>query len=291
MKIIKILGGLGNQMFQYAFYIAMKNRFPEQKVVIDISCFKGYNLHNGFELNRIFDVNYQVATAKEIKDSAYPYFNYKFWKYGKYILPRRKTMYIEKDFLHYDDHVFDDNGKVYFDGYWQNILYFKKYQNVINKIFTFKPFNEDRNIRLSKRISSCSCLSIHIRRSDYLKHKLYKGLCNLDYYKKAISYVKEKHTIDMACIFSDDIPWCKEFILPLLDKEEIIFVDWNTGETSYRDMQLMSICKYNIIANSSFSWWGAWLNDNTDKLVVAPKKWINRKSNFEMNMDKDWIRI
>lgn len=116
MKIVKILGGLGNQMFQYALYLALKKHFHDEKIMIDTSCFIGYPLHNGFELDKIFSLNTPVATWWDILKVGYPYPNYRCWQIGKYIMPNRKTMCVESKDFTYDNSVLTQAGDRYFDG-------------------------------------------------------------------------------------------------------------------------------------------------------------------------------
>jgi hypothetical protein len=118
-------------------------------------------------------------------------------------------------------------------------------------------------------------ISIHVRRGDYLNHESYKNICGLNYYCSAIRYIKTLIMDPFFIVFSDDILWCKENLNNILSDTSVIYVDWNTGKESYKDMQLISNCKHNIIANSSFSWWGAWLNTFPNKIIIAPKKWLN----------------
>lgn len=124
---------------------------------------------------------------------------------------------------------------------------------------------------------------------NYLKDPIY-GVCSSDYYIRAITELNQSVNPDMYCIFSDDIEWCKENLKFLIGDKEVVFVDWNKGQESFRDMQLMSLCHYNIIANSSFSWWGAWLNNNDGKVVVAPERWMNKPLVNDPICD-NWKRI
>lgn len=289
MKIVKILGGLGNQMFQYALYVALKQTFTDEKLLIDTSCFHGYALHYGFELNRIFGIQAPQANRKEIMKLAYYYPNYQCWRIGSRILPIRKTMCMEAKDSTYDSSVLLKPGNRYLDGYWQNEKYFAHFRNEILETFKFPVFSEDQNIELIKQIQNKKSLSLHVRRGDYVNHRLYKGICTIEYYQEAIKKIIEIAHPEVICIFSNDIIWCEENLRPLIDGQ-VVYVDWNKGNMSYRDMQLMSCCNYNIIANSSFSWWGAWLNTNADKIVVAPKKWNNMpESKFEL--PHSWITL
>ncbi len=139
-------------------------------------------------------------------------------------------------------------------------------------------------------LQSKKTVSIHIRRGDYVQHPFFKDICTISYYKNAIKYIRNNAEIDLFCIFSNDIQWVKNNFSEELTDIETVFVDWNKGNDSFRDMQLMSVCNHNIIANSSFSWWGAWLNNNKDKIVVAPYKWMN-KDLKSTPICESWIKI
>lgn len=289
MKIVKILGGLGNQMFQYALYLSLKEQFPHEQVKIDISCFKSYPLHNGFEINRIFAQNAPVASFKDILKVAYPYPNYRFWQVGKYILPKRKTMCIERKDFTFDTTALIRQGNCYYDGYWQHEEYFYGVKEAIWKAFSFPEMTDKRNTEIMQRLQTTNGVSLHIRRGDYINHPFFRGICDLDYYKRAICYMEKRVAPQLYCIFSNDIGWCENNLHELLSGKEVIYVDWNNGMESYADMQLMSLCQHNIIANSSFSWWGAWLNRNPRKIVVSPQKWMNIKA--ESPIPKSWIKL
>ncbi len=289
MKIVKILGGLGNQMFQYALYLSLKEQFPHEQVKIDISCFKSYPLHNGFEINRIFAQNAPVASFKDILKVAYPYPNYRFWQVGKYILPKRKTMCVERKDFTFDATALIRKGNCYYDGYWQHEEYFCFVKDAIWSAFSFPEITDKRNTEIMQRFQTTTSVSLHIRRGDYINHPFFRGICDLDYYKRAICYMEERVTPQLYCIFSNDIDWCENNLHELLSGKEVIYVDWNNGMESYMDMQLMSLCQHNIIANSSFSWWGAWLNRNPQKVVVSPTKWLNIES--ESPIPESWIKV
>lgn len=289
MKIVKILGGLGNQMFQYALYLALKEHFPDEEIKIDTSCFCAYPLHNGYELNKLFHIDAKEASFIEKAKIAYPYLNYRFWQIAKRILPKRKSMLTEPKNEEFTTSVFTQNDNCYYDGYWQNERYFK---NIRNKVLaTFCPITvSEKNIEYGKLLKNKKSVSIHVRRGDYINNTLYGNICTKDYYLKAIERIKEIKEIDTFCVFSNDIMWCKENLSSFLNECNVIYVDWNHGKNSYQDIYLMSQCNNNIIANSSFSWWGAWLNQNIDKTVICPKKW-NNIPNSLFEMPDDWIKI
>lgn len=289
MKIVKILGGLGNQMFQYALFLSLKERFPHEQVMIDTSCFRNYPLHNGFEINRIFSQNAPVASWRDILKVAYPYPNYRFWQIGKYILPKRKTMYVERKDSSYDATILLQSGNRYYDGYWQHEEYFEDVRESIYKVFSFPAVTDCRNKKIVERIRAVNSVSLHIRRGDYANHPLFRGICDLNYYEQAIGYLEENVQPQLYCIFSNDIQWCERHLSDLLMGKDVVYVDWNKGAQSFVDMQLMSLCKHNIIANSSFSWWGAWLNRHPRKVVVSPKKWMNVE--LDDPIPSSWIKL
>ena len=290
MKIVNILGGLGNQMFQYALYLALREKFKNEVVKVDRSCFKGYPLHNGFELDKIFQVDCEFANWKDLVRVSYPYLNYRCWQIGKCFLPRRKTMCIEPKNMDLKQDIFDIQHDCFYDGYWQHEEYFHDIKDDILAAFKFQEFKDKRNKALADRLTDINSVSIHIRRGDYINDKLFKGTCGIEYYKNAIDEINKLTVPALFCIFSNDILWCKKNIEPLLNGKETIYVDWNTGSDNFRDMQLMTICKHCIIANSSFSWWGAWLNNNNDKIVIAPKIWYNTNKKVSPATN-DWIKL
>ena len=179
--------------------------------------------------------------------------------------------------------------KIYLRGYWQNPNYWENCRGNLKDIFEFKTdYIDDRNKDIAKKIKGENSVSIHVRRGDYLwaeNAEARMEICTLEYYKKAISYIYEKAGNCSFYIFSDEPKWVRANFTEL----DYILIDWNQGENSYLDMYLMSLCKHNIIANSSFSWWGAELNCNKEKIVVSPSKWYNgMSSDLIMN---DWIKI
>lgn len=273
MKIVNVIGGLGNQMFVYATYIALRKQHPSESVKICTRSFVGYPLHNGYEIDRIFGTNDEQASILDLIKVAYPFFNYRTWQIMTHILPLRHSMSKCTEHIEFDYNEILRKDSCFYDGYWQNEKYFKAVRDDVILAFKFPAFRNQANVELADRLQSCNSVSCHIRRGDYLKDKRW-DICSIDYYKQAISTIQEKTQIDLFCIFSDDINWCKEIFSSLLSGVDVVYVDWNKNENSFRDMQLMSLCKHNIVANSSFSWWGAWLNQNSEKIVVTPNQWM-----------------
>lgn len=284
MKIVKIIGGLGNQMFQFALFTALKNKYPNEVILTDSSYFKTYKVHNGLELQKVFGISLPQASFKQLLKVTYPSNSYKLSRFFRKFIKKRKSECIE-----YPDYTFNHNvfteGSKYYDGYWQNFKYFEEVSNQLKDIFQFKlTLNSRSNFLLSELGNLNNSVSIHVRRGDYLQAPNYAGLCGLEYYSKAITYIKNKIDNPQFYIFSDDINWCKNNIEPLLNTNKITFVDWNKGEESALDMLLMSKCNNNIIANSSFSWWAAFLNTYENKIVCAPEKWTNTKVNCKFQL-------
>jgi hypothetical protein len=290
MKIVRIIGGLGNQLFQYSLYLALKQKYPSEVVKIDISLFNDYKLHSGFDLTNIFNIYAEIATKKEIRKYSRTIDNYKLSRIIRHLLPPKRTEFIEKLEYVVNDEVFITN-KVYFEGYWQNENYFKKIESIVKSQFSVVfDINDKVNISVIDDIINSQSVSVHIRRGDYLNHHFYKGICELDYYERAIKLVNEKISNPVFFIFSNDFEWVKSKLPAILDGNKYVLIDWNYGENSYKDMILMSLCKYNVIANSTFSWWAAWLNSNLNKMVICPDRWTNIPNSEEI-IPKEWIKL
>lgn len=283
MKIVNISGGLGNQMFQCAFAMALKLHFPDECVFIDthhykvnfLKKFRNINLHNGFEVADIFPrFPLQVADKESIRNVTYYIPNYWLSRCVRKFLPKKKTEYLEKRNFVYDTNVWNVSGNTYYEGYWQALGYISDIRKQISKIYSFPSINHYSQKVLSQILASDS-VGIHVRRGDYLKDPDFGGICGERYYSRAIALFlsdENKHTF---FVFSNDIEWCKSHFEELLFNQNIIYVDGNMGNESMYDMYLMSQCHNLIIANSTFSWWGAFLNDKGGS-IIAPSPWVDR---------------
>ena len=300
MKIVNIIGGLGNQMFQYAFAIVLKKCNPDEDVFIDIQHFnylflkrfRTSNLHNGYELDKIFtNDEIQNEGFKELVKVTYYMPNFFLSRLVRKILPKRNKEYVAP--LHesqtFCPELLKLRGDMYYEGYWQSAKYYEKYRDEIIKAYTPICPPNAYNKRLIEQIVSCPSVGIHIRRGDYLLSPTYSGICDLAYYKKAIQEINSDGMSHKYFIFSNDIKWCKENILPLTGKNSTIFVTDNKGENSCWDIFLMTYCNDLIIANSSFSWWGAFLNQNA-KRIIAPKPWMNGRNTDDL-YSSSWLQI
>lgn len=284
MKIVKFLGGLGNQMFQYAFYKAWEGRV--KNVTADLTGYKTYGLHNGFELETIFGISVKKAAPFAV-DLYNPYNRTWYIRKIRRITGLKNAYYEEQTPYCFDKTIFQDKTSKLYWGYWQNQDYFINIEDQIRTDFQFILPLDSKNAQLLKEIQTSCSISIHIRRGDYLKEELLGGLCPLDYYRKAIELICTQVINPIFFIFSDDIEWSMK---NLNIAHKTIFVEGNIGANSYIDMLLMSNCKHNIIANSSFSWWGAWLNKNPKKIVIGPKKWVNNESSNSI-VPSTWIKL
>lgn len=286
MLIIKIIGGLGNQMFQYAYAKALQQKGYEVK--IDISAFETYKLHGGYQLDK-----YNIDLDSSIKDE-----NEKFYKNTFFYKVLRRfgmdfSRRIKEKSLLFDNRFLEIEDNSYLDGYFQCEKYFKDIREIILKQFTINQeiSNYTKEIENKIQNSQNSC-SMHIRRGDFVNSTNINihGACDIAYYKKAIKYLEDK-IVDMNYfIFSDDIEWVKEN----LAIENAIYIDSKEKRIPHEDIYLMSLCKNNIIANSSFSWWSAWLNKNEKKIVIAPKRWFADDKLESQSKDivcESWVRI
>lgn len=287
----KITWWLWNQMFQYAYIkaLSLKNK---QGFKLDILWFEQYKLHKYclefFNIEKNYTKKNEIPFYENI-NSNNRYLNLLFIKIRWIIKRLNKNHHIEKQFNF--DNDFLNITSWYIEWYFQTEKYFKDFENEIRKDFEFIIEPNKKNKETIENIINCNSVSLHIRRWDYVTNKsanTFHGTCNLDYYKRWIDFIKEKIENPVFFIFSDDMNWVKEN----LKIENAYYIDWNNADTNYEDMRLMSQCKHNIIANSSFSWWWAWLNNNKDKIVIAPTKWFNNGNiNYSDVIPDSWIKI
>ncbi len=275
MIIIQLKGGLGNQMFQYALYRELKSRGKEVKID-DETGFVNDDLRVPV-LDR-FGIEYERATKEEVVELTDARMD--LWSRIRRKLTGRKTTRIDEVSGMYDPRIMEVET-AYLVGYWQSDKYFPT-PSVIEELkdtFGKRPqeiMKDSVSWTTLQQIECCESVSIHVRRTDYLtqEHIKVHNLCSEKYYKNAIKMIRKQHPNAVFFIFTDDKEWCKDHF----KGPNFITVELPEGEfTDVADMILMSRCKHHIIANSSFSWWSAWLNDAPEKMVIAPEKWINNK--------------
>lgn len=288
VKTIAFIGGLGNQLYQCALGESLLNKnidisYSNQAINTYAKKYKG-SMHEGFEINTVFDLDLPLVNVPNYYYDSKP-------GYGlikKYLIKSNK--YIKSNQSCFDEETYKKiilDAK-YIDGYWCDYRYSSDILEKANEHFRFKNMLDDRNKEVEKEIENTISCSIHVRRGDYLNHS--DDYCILDnnYYLKAVDDINKKYGSVTYFIFSDDIKWCKDN----LKLQNVKYVDWNKGNDSYKDMQLMSLCKINIIANSTFSEWAAYLNKNEDKMIVAPKHIFKKESSFkDYQRSADWIYI
>lgn len=292
MIIVKLMGGLGNQMFQYA---AAKRLAVKRGTTLklEISLYrteqKGLTFRH-FELDH-FNLKYTIAKRNDlffIVDGEGVKARVK-----RFIIPNKyRIKMIRENLSKYDESILEALDNVYLEGYWQSEKYFKDIEGIIRKEYLFKDPQKGENRKLAHMIASTESVSLHIRRGDYIsdiKTNEIHGACDIDYYFRAITEIEKRTANPHFFVFSDDIQWAKD---NLMINHPVVFVDHNAGHDAFEDMRLISQCMHNIIANSSFSWWGAWLNNNPEKIVVAPAKWNNKKDVDMKDIIPDgWLKI
>jgi hypothetical protein len=298
MEIIVLSGGLGNQMFQYAFYLSKK--VHNNNIAINDYSIRRESTHNGYELEKVFNISIKRGI---VKDYFVAFFR-KILISQKYACFKKTSLFIlkitnligirivlENNLGKYNETLTEKmNGFCLYFGFWQSEKYFLPIKYIISNAFSFNINNiSKKTLELLKLVEYKESISIHVRRGDYLldEHKnMYADICSFEYYRKAISIVNNHLVSPLFVIFSDDIKWVKE----MMEIGNSIFVDWNVNADSWQDMFLMSKCKHNIIANSTFSWWAAWLNNNPQKIVISPKKFINNIETPDL-IPESWITI
>lgn len=301
MIVVNVNAGLGNQMFHYAFGLGLIH--------------KGYDIYFD-QVN--FKPRKEYSHETILLQDAFPNILIKQMPdgYFKYVFPHKTTNRIKvlwlgmkrrltallnnETYIFERTYAFDSNiedfitSKCIFRGHWQTEKYFSHCAEDVRKQFTFLPFDEERNLVTVKRMTSENSVAIHFRKSeDYIQNELMgKGLCGTDYYMRAIDYIRAHVDNPVFYVFTDNPQWVKEN-LPVL---KYTLVDWNevSGKRNFRDMQLMACAKHNIIANSTYSWWGAWLNPNPNKIVIGPAQFFNPINEFFSKSDimcEGWIAL
>ncbi len=289
------MAGLGNQMFQYATARSLSMQ-RNSELYLDTSSYS--NIAEGdtvrkFELD-IYNIKASIA-SNELLSSVLP---------EETVRPRyterlrelfgggRVWTYTEKH------HGFNKNiqhtpKNVYISGWWQSPMYFESIRPILLEDFEPVASLNGANAEYIAKAQADNSISLHVRRGDYVSNSnaaSHHGLAPIDYYTKAIEYFKNETASPTFFVFSDDLEWCKAN-LPL--DERAVFVSGNEGDSAYEDIRIMKNCKHAVIANSSFSWWGAWLNDNPNKIVIAPKVWLqDEEANKKIDIiPEGWLRF
>lgn len=297
MVIVKLCGGLANQMFPYATGRRLSLTLGVQ-LKLDITGFGVYRERSELDFRQyglnVFNIIESFATSDEInslttlQQGHIPAFFHKMFHNKK----KRPKSFVEEKQVGFDPNILHLKGDIYLNGNWNSWRYFADIESIIRSDFSFKKPATGKNVTFFKKISSCNAVSLHIRRGDYAnnpKTNTVHGTCNLDYYQKAMQFIADHTREPHFFLFSDDLNWVKD---NLKTSFPVTVVDINGPLCGHEDMRLMSQCNHNIIANSGFSWWSAWLNPNPQKLVIAPKKWF-KTDKYKNNtlIPHEWIKI
>ncbi len=271
--VVHLEGGLGNQFFQYALGYAIC-REHGQELLIDKNVFETYKIRT-FELDK-FDLTINFASDDLIK------------KLNKKRI-FGKTLYKDKKFC-FTPSLLKIKKSAYLRGFWQTEKYFKKYEDEIKNLFKFKDYSFVQNKDLLAEIQSTNSVSVNLRLCEYVNNPVTAKIhhvCKKDYYKNALNYISEKLENPKFYVFSDDIEMAKDY---LPSEYEYVFCDTANWQ---EDLYFMQNAKHNIIANSSFSWLAAWLNNNEEKIVVAPNQWFTKeaKLNYKDVVPNSWIKV
>lgn len=290
MIVSSIIGGLGNQMFQFAAARALALD-RGQAIKLDTSGFENYKLHQGFQLQQAFNGQFDVASKAEVNVLIG-------WQSAPLVqkilslpmaAPLRKDSLIIEPHFQYWDGIRNAPKDCYLRGYWQSEKYFQDHATAIRTDFSFKLPLTGENSLLAKQIDKVNAISLHVRRGDYVKNLAtlaMHGVCSVEYYNAAVEYFLSRINNPVFFIFSDDMPWVKENLSMAAPTHYV-----GHNDQAYDDMHLMSLCKHHVIANSSFSWWGAWLNASPDKIVVAPKQWFAHPRNTKHLLPEEWVKL
>ena len=296
MIISNVIGGLGNQIFQYAFGRALALD-SSQDLQLFLGDFSGYSLHSGFTLPTVFSADFQIADSNALRTLIG-------WRSSR--TARRALRHPALASLRGKGFVVDPEDTVesalaeslprqgaFLFGYWQSERYFERHAAQLRVDLGWRQPLDGRNAAIAELMRKDRSVSIHVRRGDYAtnprvlaKH----GVCPIEYYLHAVKTLIQDGRGRNWYLFSDDAAWVREHLAPHLSGE-VHVVDHNHGADSHFDMQLMSLCDDYIIANSSFSWWGAWLSTSPDQRVIAPQRWF---ANFVETPDRcppSWVRL
>jgi hypothetical protein len=297
LVITRLIGGLGNQMFQYATGRALALR-RGAVLKLDISGFAapGPDTKRRYELDPL---RIQGSAARDAD----------LIRFGRNSKPRSPRIdrvfrllrinwrgvdwpvYHEPHF-HFDPTLNELSPPVYLNGFWQSEKYFLDIAEVLRQEFTPAAAFDPVNTAVAKQIDVVNAVSLHVRRGDYVSDPTtnrFHGICSPDYYQRAVDYITTRVGAPHLFVFSDDQPWTRanlRFAVPMT------FVDANSPACGYRDMQLMARCRHHIVANSSFSWWGAWLNPLPEKIVLAPRRWFSAPAGDTRDLiPPNWVRL
>jgi hypothetical protein len=296
MIFARVISGLGNQLFQYAVgrQVSLLNK---TELLLDISFYKDQNLRSYKLAN--YAIQAGIAPEEEVTKFLAPYkaltLQAKLYRRYDKLLPKyKRRRFTEATWWEYEPDLYKVGNNTYVDGYWQHYKYFEHLdKQVLDELTLQVDYPTDAKQLLAEVIANQSSVALHIRRGDYISdsnaNKL-MGVLPLAYYEKAVTFIKSQVQSPKFYIFSDDLNWAAQH---LGSTNDFHLVDIADGTQEHIELDLMSKCRHNIIANSSFSWWGAFMNRNTDKVVVAPSQWVVPNDvNARINLQfPSWVKI
>jgi hypothetical protein len=296
MIITNLIGGLGNQLFQFAAGFALAQRHGTE-LRVSVDQFDGYALHQGYEFERVFAASVQPASSKELASALGVMRSASSRRVMSYLA---RKQWLKPDFLggralfeaspNYWSGWEQAGAGVYLHGYWQSERYFSGVTPQLRAALRFRAPPSGENAHWIDRIQACPAVAVHVRRGDYATAKN-RGLyahCTPDYYRAAISQVLATEPDAEFFVFSDEPTWAKQ----MLSRPGVTMhvVEHNRGPESYNDMRLMSCCRHFIIANSTFSWWGAWLGEKLGSMVIGPPSWFNAPGRSVDVLPARWLQ-
>jgi hypothetical protein len=283
------VGGLGNQLFQYA---AGRSLALKKNTSLALDAF-GYDREPEGTIKRsyglhLFNICAPLATVEQINKIAHLSLTDRILEKLAF---RSRPSYYREPFFHFDPEFFKSSASTILEGYWQSEQYFKDISPTVRADLRLVAPLSAAALEMASLIASRKSISLHIRRGDFANNPKtfdYHGVCEPGYYREAVRKITERHSDLEIFVFSDDMDWAKRHITTDLP---MTFVN-DAGRNDYEDLYLMSLCKHNIIANSSFSWWGAWLNNNPGKIVIAPARWFNGSdADTKDLLPEEWIKV
>jgi len=285
--LVRLYGGIGNQLFQYAAArrLAYKHKTD---LKLDITAYREYKIRK-YSLN-VFNIKECIASPDEIERfRSVP----KIIKIdGRYYMEKKKERVVVEKHFHFDPEILELPDNVYLTGYWQSEKYFKDIEDIIRQEFSIKPPQTEKDKEILKLIKATQSVALCVRRGELVTNVAFYeafGFCKLDYYHRCISYISRIIPSAHFFVFSDDFSWAKKY---LPTDFPMTFVDHIESSRSHENLRLMSNCRHYIISNTTFGWWGAWLNRDRKKIVCVPKKWFKGfKGNTKDLFPAGWVKI
>jgi len=283
------MGGLGNQMFQYAAGRQLAH-LHRTELKIDLSWFKNITAVDTKRQYELGAFNIQEHFASPLETGRFRE-GFLLRRFG-FLFPFRKQCHIIERHYHFDPDILQLPDNVYLEGYWQSPKYFSDIQDIIRTEFTVKSGPGTGNRSMAEEIGRTESVAIHVRRGDYVSNPSISnryGTCSMEYYQTAMKTILGQVRQPHFFVFSDDAAGAKENLSWIAPST---FIDLNGPDNAFEDMRLLSLCKHHIIANSSFSWWGAWLSKKPEKIVIAPRQWFKDKYiNTDDLIPTKWTRL